>query len=277
MTAAEWHAALVPKVHGSWNLHTTLPLGMDFFIMLSSAVCIFGNIGQANYAAGNSFQDALARYRAGLGERAVAINLGMVLGEGWVAERKHVQHRVMQLDHVLPMSQADLFAILDYYCHPQAPPQSSKASQIITGLQLPALALAAGRQVPDCLMRLLFRAMFQVIPVDNPQATTASTTAARDTDQDFAAVFHAAPTLVATGEAVAEALKRKLCKILDLDEKLKSVNDSIGMFGVDSLIALEIRNWLSKTANVDLAVYEMLGDVKLIETGIMVAKRSERW
>lgn len=55
---------------------------MDFFVMLSSAICIFGSAGQANYAAGNTFLDALARYRFARGEKAITIDLGMVLDEG---------------------------------------------------------------------------------------------------------------------------------------------------------------------------------------------------
>jgi KR domain len=39
-----------------------LPPKMDFFIMLSSVSSIIGNVGQANYAAGNTFEDALAHY-----------------------------------------------------------------------------------------------------------------------------------------------------------------------------------------------------------------------
>ena len=61
MSAEDWTASLRPKVQGSRCLHECLPKNLDFFIMLSSCVGISGNKGQANYAAGNTYQDAPGR------------------------------------------------------------------------------------------------------------------------------------------------------------------------------------------------------------------------
>lgn len=275
MSHDEWRASVSPKVQGSWNLHIALPSDMDFFIMLSSAICIFGNAGQANYAAGNTFQDALARQRVASGQKAVAIDLGMVLGEGWVAERKQVQQRVMQFDQVIPISQRDLFAMLDYYCNPAVQFDSPAASQIITGLELPALILKAGRQIPAAMQRPLFSAMHQVLP-----SGEMPTTAAADT-RNIAAIFEEAATIEIAGAAVAEALKQKLCKILGVEADARTIHERMDSFGVDSLIALEIRNWMAKEMRADLAVYEILGDAKLIDTGMTVARKSDfrqaRW
>ncbi|KAH8885983.1 reducing type I polyketide synthase, partial [Thozetella sp. PMI_491] len=269
MNHREWCEAIAPKVHGSWNLHAVLPSGMDFFVMLSSAVCIFGNSGQGNYSAGNTFQDALARHRVAQGEKAVAIDLGMVLGEGWLAERKHIHHRVMQFDQVIPLSQRELFSMLDYYCNPNTEFSSPAAAQVVTGLELPALILRAGRQVPDSMYRPLFRAMHQVIPGSD------SSTAATTKVQEFSTMLGNASTITAAGTMVAVALKTKLCKILGLQEEDKSIHDRMDSFGVDSLVALEVRNWLAKELRADLEVYEILGDAKLIDTGMIAARKSE--
>ncbi|KAL3473275.1 KR domain-containing protein [Aspergillus californicus] len=78
MPFESWKASKLPKVQGSWNLHTLLPKEMDFFAMFSSIPGIFGNRGQSNYAAGNTFLDALARYRVAIGEKGSSIDLGMV-------------------------------------------------------------------------------------------------------------------------------------------------------------------------------------------------------
>lgn len=45
-------------------------------------------------------------------------------------------------------------------------------------------------------------------------------------------------------------------------------------FGADSLITLEVRNWLAKDIWADLAVYDILGDVNLIDTGFTAARKS---
>lgn len=269
MSHEEWHCSIRPKVQGSWNLHVALPKDMDFFVMLSSSVGIFGNAGQSNYAAGNTFQDALARYRIAHGQKAVAIDLGMVLGEGFVAERKDIQDRLMRLGLLLPLSQHELFAMFDYYSNPSTNFESVAASQIITGIELPALIRQSGRQIPDSLHRTLFRAMHQIIP--SGEQPTAGTT----NSYDFSNIFTSSPTLAAAGAAIAEALKNKLCKILGIDPQDKTINDRMDSFGIDSLVALEVRNWLAKEMRADLAVYEILGDVKLIDTGLTTARKSE--
>lgn len=70
-------AALAPKVQGTWNLHeATQNRPLDFFVMFSSVAATIGNRGQSNYAAGNAFMNALARYRRALGLCANSICWG---------------------------------------------------------------------------------------------------------------------------------------------------------------------------------------------------------
>ena len=64
LTEQNWdrfERVLAPKVIGSWLLHEmTAALPLDFFVMFSSVASILGAAGQANYAAANAFEDALA-------------------------------------------------------------------------------------------------------------------------------------------------------------------------------------------------------------------------
>lgn len=66
-----------PKVAGSWLLHHLLPKdSLDFFILFSSVASLLGSPGQANYAAANSFMDALSSQRKVQGLPALSINWG---------------------------------------------------------------------------------------------------------------------------------------------------------------------------------------------------------
>ncbi|PNP50419.1 hypothetical protein THARTR1_08898 [Trichoderma harzianum] len=80
MTGEQWTTATAPKVQGSWNLHHALGChkDLDFFILLSSISGIIGNSAQANYSAGNTFEDALAAHRRHRGFPATSLNLGLV-------------------------------------------------------------------------------------------------------------------------------------------------------------------------------------------------------
>jgi NADPH:quinone reductase-like Zn-dependent oxidoreductase len=88
MTHEDWTTGTRVKINGTWNLHSLAPKDMDFFIMLSSISGVIGNAGQANYNAGNVFQDNLAHYRCSLGLKATALDLGAVLDVGYLAGDK---------------------------------------------------------------------------------------------------------------------------------------------------------------------------------------------
>lgn len=77
MSKEELEEALLPKVLGTLNLHeASKDFNLDFFLMHSSVAAVFGNPGQCNYAAGNSFQDAFAHFRTSCGYSAQSINWG---------------------------------------------------------------------------------------------------------------------------------------------------------------------------------------------------------
>ena len=81
MTLSAYRTAILPKVHGSWKLHTLFPT-VDFFVMLSSLSGIVGQASQCNYGAGNTYQDALARHRMAQNLHGASIDIGAVKSVG---------------------------------------------------------------------------------------------------------------------------------------------------------------------------------------------------
>ncbi|CZT23714.1 uncharacterized protein RCC_09428 [Ramularia collo-cygni] len=118
MTFADWKTGLDSKALGSWNLHCCMPQNLDFFVIVASLNGIFGGRGQANYAAGNTYKDALAHYRIGLGLKAVAIDLGLVVDQGLVSENKDILDSLRRVGHLKDIRSEDLLALLDHYCDP---------------------------------------------------------------------------------------------------------------------------------------------------------------
>ena len=78
---------LRPKVAGAWNLHAlTQDVPLDFFLLCSSAATVIGLTGLCAYTAANAYLDGLAAYRRALGLPAHAIDWGGWRGTG-MAER----------------------------------------------------------------------------------------------------------------------------------------------------------------------------------------------
>jgi surfactin synthase thioesterase subunit/NAD(P)-dependent dehydrogenase (short-subunit alcohol dehydrogenase family) len=77
MDWTRFSAVTSPKVKGSWLLHTaTAKDELDYFVLFSSILSLFGSAGQSNYASGNAYLDALTQHRRSAGLPAVALNWG---------------------------------------------------------------------------------------------------------------------------------------------------------------------------------------------------------
>jgi phthiocerol/phenolphthiocerol synthesis type-I polyketide synthase C len=97
---------MAPKVDGAWNLHTlTRDAALDFFVLFSSAAALLGSPGQAHYAAGNAFLDALAWYRRAEGKPALSINWGPWAEVGLVGRPE--QQRNLNRHGMIPIPVAD--------------------------------------------------------------------------------------------------------------------------------------------------------------------------
>ncbi|MET9558356.1 type I polyketide synthase [Streptomyces sp. NPDC006645] len=78
LTADRLDAVLRPKVDAAWNLHElTRELNLSAFVVYSSVAGLIGNAGQGNYAAGNTFLDALIAHRRARGLVGTSLAWGL--------------------------------------------------------------------------------------------------------------------------------------------------------------------------------------------------------
>lgn len=265
MPFSSWIAATAPKTNGSWNLHTLLP-DLKFFILLSSISGTLGNAGQANYAAGNTYQDALALYRSTRGQPAVALDLGWLASIGAVAESARLQKGVASRSYLLPISESNLLALLEYYCSPDLDLQHGPAAHPVIGLAPPA---AAGADLPSLFYTPPYRVLHQAGQVGAETHSPSETV-------NYPALFAACESLAEAGELVAQGLARKLGAALRMLAGDVDPGKPLHAYGVDSLLAVELRNWFGKEIGADVAIFDIMGGQSIAELATIVAGKS-RW
>jgi hypothetical protein len=270
MSFAQWNSALKPKVDGSWNLHKLLPEALDFFVLLSSVSGICGQQGQANYAAANTYLDALAHYRVGRGQKAISINLGAMVSDGFLAENPGVMERILSYGSMVPITRDDLYALLDYYCDPTMPILSSLECQTVVGMNTPQNIRAVGRDEPSWLQQPIFNALHH-LPGENSTNTTFG-----NGGRDFRAEFSEATSLTEAGAIVSEALVAKLARSLSNIPDDVDLRTPIHSYGVDSLFAVELRSWIASQFQADVAIFEISSGASFTTLGMTVASKSSR-
>jgi amino acid adenylation domain-containing protein/thioester reductase-like protein len=87
LTPQRCATTFTPKVDGAWHLHQlTQHRDLDFFVVFSSISGVMGMPGHGNYAAANTFLDALAHLRRAKGLPCTSIAYGTWEGEGMAAK-----------------------------------------------------------------------------------------------------------------------------------------------------------------------------------------------
>ncbi|KAI4860430.1 short chain dehydrogenase-domain-containing protein [Hypoxylon rubiginosum] len=269
MTFEQWSHGVRPKINGSINLHKFLP-NLSFFIMLSSVAGVAGHMSQANYAAGNTFQDALARHRTANGKPAVTIDLGAVRSVGYVAEREagggeRLRARVENVG----FGSVDIEAVLGLIeAGIRDPLRGSLAdSQVIVGPNFHAFATESAMANDRRFGTLRIAAQLGL--------NTAVASDSKSTTAAFVKAYAAAADIEAASGLLVNALGAKLSDIFniplsDIDPELP-----LSRYGVDSLVGVELRNWISSTVKAKVSVFEILQSASLNEFALLVAGKRE--
>ncbi|KAI1276492.1 fatty acid synthase S-acetyltransferase [Xylaria sp. FL0933] len=268
MTHPQWKRTIQSKVDTSWNLHQCLPDNLDFFIQLASLAGIYGSIAQSNYAAGCSFQDSLAHYRITRGQKAVSFDLGWMSASGIVAENEKYQRQREHAGDMHKISDQELLALLDIYCDPNLPVLSESKSQILVGVMTPADQLEAGMSdLGPAQRRPLFAGFSR--RHDHTNAPT-------EREETPATLFKLATTHLDRAKCVIKALTERLGHALSIDPADIDISKALSEYGVDSLMAVELRNWMAADYRAPVTVFDIMGaGMDIAAIGDFITRQSD--
>ena len=227
--AERFARVLRPKVSGTWQLHTLTQarkIALDFFVVYSSGASILGSAGQANYSAANAFLDSFAHYRQAHNLPALSVNWGAWAEVGMAAELVRTQQARMAAGGLGILTPAQGLDALAYLL-------GQPAAQVgVLPIQW-AHFLAGATAVPA------FYAAF----AHHAQASQGAKPAAPQTLRDQLTQAKADQRLA----LLMPFLRTAVAKILGLRTPGQiDVRQGLMDLGLDSLMAVELRNQLSR-------------------------------
>jgi acyl carrier protein len=229
---------LAPKAHGAWNLHLqTQHLPLDFFVCYSSMAVVFGNPGQANYSAANAFLNALASYRRARGLPALTVDWGLLSDVGSVARNEMLAKRFSSFgfDSFTPTEALTLLGRLLR----QGAEQAGVFRVNWPRFSLPGLK----DRVPARFDGLMARA------TDIHQQSEESAALERIMRE---------PTPEGRRKALLEVLREQVSRVLGATAARIEIDKPLTSLGMDSLMAVELRNWVEKKLRVSVPIMEMM-------------------
>ncbi|KAF3010994.1 putative PKS-like protein biosynthetic cluster [Curvularia kusanoi] len=269
MTHEEWATGTRVKINGTWNLHTHAPKDMDFFIMLSSISGVIGNGGQANYNAGNVFQDNLAHYRRSQGLSGTSLNLGAVVDVGYLAndsltdaKSDEYKAKVFKGVDALGILEADIHDMIKAAVTGYMNNETKTPPQLITGL-------GTGNTAPWMEQTRLSALRRTNDAAGNPGDGSSSQDEALETGMAEASTQEAAIKIV------EDALVARIAKAISTSPEDIDVELPLYTYGVDSLIAVEIRNWTMTRLKSEVSIFDILSALPIKDLAVKMATGSQ--
>ncbi|PSR88560.1 hypothetical protein BD289DRAFT_482064 [Coniella lustricola] len=273
MTFDEWTIATRPKIIGSWNLHTALPDDMDFFISLSSASGVIGNRGQANYAAGNCYQDALAAYRTGRGMHSVSIDLGPVVGAGML-ENDEKTYAILKASGFFMVAIQDCLFLVERAMCGSHGGTYELPSQVVTGVGTGGLILQNGVSDPYWADTKMFEVLNAIdLPQPGSDTTASTTKSSQATGRSLTTALKNADNEDDAIKFVLSGCVNYLSASLGMNPDDMDTEKSLAAYGLDSLVTSSFRSWIFKNVGVKITDLEVMGAASIFELARCIVEK----
>ncbi len=242
-----------PKVLGAWNLHLqTRTLPLDFFVNFSSISSLLGMEGQGNYAAANAFLDSLATFRRAQNLPALTINWGYLGEVGWVARHPEIAQRFESLG-MQGIRPHEVLSMMGRFINDgsvQVGVVGSGANEFVR--------LVAGQSL-----------RFEDLGADDGQAGGKK----REFGSGRAALMAVEPE---QRRGVLETLlKEQVSRVLGTTPDRLDVTCPLTDMGLDSLVAVELKNWTEGELGLQLPTVELLRGPSVAQLVDLLAKQLE--
>ena len=271
-----------PKIQGAWNLHNPLPKDMDFLILFSSIGRTYGYYGQSNYASGNTFLDSFSQYRQSLGLPASVISIGPIDDIGFVSRTVSTREMLLQVLASL-LTETDFLDTLQLAI--------ARSSTKYAPKPKPVESPFSGYQA----LNHIFHATESSTPIMDPEngtmwkrdprmsiyrniqkVFTVESTASGSQLKQFLSSVAKEPSKLnqkSSADIIAKELGNCISSFLMKGDQGIDLSLSLSTAGVDSLVAIEIRNWWKQNLGTDVSVLELLGGGSIEQLGAMAAQR----
>ncbi|CAG1982981.1 unnamed protein product [Fusarium graminearum] len=272
MTVDEWKLPLQPKIFGTINLDKYFASrDLDFFVALSSIVSVIGKSGQSNYAAGNGFQDAFAHAHSNHPHtQYVSLNIGAVsIDSHGALEASENETSIstirasLRQNSVMDISFDEFFSNFEYIATEAA--RKDGLHQSIQAVTRQSMMEANDEYLLD-------NPIFSQLP----HATEKKDGGAAKTDKvDFAGALASVKTMAEAEQLIQDASLAKFAVFLDRPVEEIRVGQSLATLGLDSLVSIELKNWMVRTFQVNLQTSELSGAGSITALTATVASRSK--
>ncbi|MBF6205282.1 SDR family NAD(P)-dependent oxidoreductase [Streptomyces gardneri] len=231
LTPRQLATVLRPKVDAAWNLHeATKDLDLSMFVLYSSIAGTIGSPGQANYAAANTFLDALAQHRHRIGLPATSVAWGPWRGtSGMTSTLTEADFARIRREGLVPLNDSYGMSLLETAV--------SAGLSTIVGVRFDTAALtvqAASGALPRTLSSLV------TVPQRSASVTSLAQRLAVTPDSDRADVV-----LGVVRNHVAASLGHESGDMISAEIPFTEL-------GFDSLAGVEFRNRLAKATGLQL-------------------------
>jgi acyl transferase domain-containing protein/NADPH:quinone reductase-like Zn-dependent oxidoreductase/surfactin synthase thioesterase subunit/NAD(P)-dependent dehydrogenase (short-subunit alcohol dehydrogenase family)/phospholipid N-methyltransferase/aryl carrier-like protein len=244
ITKERYMKVFTPKAVGCWILHeATKDMKLDHFVSYSSISAIYGNPGQVSYVGANSFLDNFSYWRRAQGLPATTINWGVIGDVGFVARSGKVGGNV---DELLYKQGWKSFSL-------------QQATNILENILLsnPVQRVATDsdwEMIGDFFPHSAVSSRFAHLVNENQLGGGSS--AGSGDGALKAKLLESKPEH--QNELFLNHLKDTFARVLGTTSDKLDTSEPVTKYGLDSLMANQIRNWVQSNVGIDYSMMKIM-------------------